>query len=327
MGTCNGARFLREQLATIANQTALPVELVASDDASEDETLDILRGFASSAPFDVRIVENRERLGFAENFLQAARLARGDLVAWADQDDVWMPRKLQTCAPEFDDPDVALVVHSRLIGVRTNALGHPLIRGGPLAGESRLARRRRVLSSARLPGQFAAPGFASVIHRRVLRLADALEVDLPGAFGDYGHDTWTAFVAAALGKVVFLPDVLALYRQHARNVYGAPKAQSARDRARHSVMHASEFVADLEMQAARGSFRADLLRSIDGSGAARRAQMWSDYAAARHRRLSVYRSRSWRELVSSVAKGDYGRRSCGGFGLASLMRDLYELVS
>ena len=66
--TYNGARYVREQLESIANQTQLPDEVVICDDVSEDDTLNILNDFASQGRFAVRIVANSERLGPARNF-------------------------------------------------------------------------------------------------------------------------------------------------------------------------------------------------------------------------------------------------------------------
>jgi glycosyltransferase involved in cell wall biosynthesis len=94
MCTFNGARYLGEQLASIAAQTLLPDELIVCDDRSSDETLTILENFARSSMFPVRLFVNDENLGPAKNFEQALRLCRGELIAFSDQDDIWYPRKL-----------------------------------------------------------------------------------------------------------------------------------------------------------------------------------------------------------------------------------------
>ncbi|HEX8394664.1 MAG TPA: glycosyltransferase, partial [Longimicrobium sp.] len=52
--TYNGARWLPEQLASLAAQTRLPHELVVCDDRSTDETEAVVRAFAATAPFPVR---------------------------------------------------------------------------------------------------------------------------------------------------------------------------------------------------------------------------------------------------------------------------------
>src|SRR5512146_482570 len=98
MATFNGAAFLEQQLETLSAQTRAPCELVVSDDGSTDDTIAILERFARTALFEVQIVPNTGARGFAGNFLHAASLCRGSLVAWCDQDDVWSPVKLERCA-------------------------------------------------------------------------------------------------------------------------------------------------------------------------------------------------------------------------------------
>ena len=98
MATYNGARFLDAQFESIAAQTRQPLELVIADDGSSDETVMIAERFAVRAPFEVRILGSPGRRGIVENFMRAARATSGDLVAWSDQDDVWMPGELARCA-------------------------------------------------------------------------------------------------------------------------------------------------------------------------------------------------------------------------------------
>jgi len=105
MATFNGAEFLRSQLDSLAFQTLLPIELIISDDHSTDETLQIATSFSKCAPFPVRIYENDSRVGYRANFMRAAALAKGELVAFCDQDDVWMPEKLERCGEAFEPVD------------------------------------------------------------------------------------------------------------------------------------------------------------------------------------------------------------------------------
>ena len=81
MATFNGGRYLREQLDSIRRQSLLPMELVVCDDGSSDDTMDILRRFASDAPFKVVIDAHGRRLGFTPNFLRAIARCTGDIVA------------------------------------------------------------------------------------------------------------------------------------------------------------------------------------------------------------------------------------------------------
>ena len=102
MATCNGAAWIDAQLASLAQQTRLPQELVACDDASDDATLDRLREFAAEAPFTVRIEHNPTRIGATANFERAVSLCSGDIVLLADQDDIWLERKIEVLAGRLD---------------------------------------------------------------------------------------------------------------------------------------------------------------------------------------------------------------------------------
>jgi glycosyltransferase involved in cell wall biosynthesis len=107
MATYNGAGYLPAQLASLAVQSALPSELVVTDDGSTDATAQIIEDFARFAAFPVKLFRNQTRLMFRDNFLRAAELCTGELIAFCDQDDVWHPDKLLRCAKEFAAPAVA----------------------------------------------------------------------------------------------------------------------------------------------------------------------------------------------------------------------------
>ncbi len=206
IATYQGEAYLREQLDSIQAQSVPPMEVIISDDQSEDATTHIVQEFAQQAPFPVRLLRNPARLGYAENFLRATSSCVGDLVAFCDQDDVWLERKLETCANFFEDPQVQLVCHSAQI----------------LYDESRLAfrfpdfRRLTVLPQGSCDPLENRPGFSMVIRRNLLSV-------LPSAGRPerlYGHDQWAWFLASLTGSVVKVPDVLCHYRQHEANLFG-----------------------------------------------------------------------------------------------------------
>ena len=94
MATYNGKSYIGEQLASLANQSVAPAELIVTDDCSNDGTLDVIGHFAITAPFPVRIFKNERRIGHRENFMHAASLCTSDLIAFCDQDYIWDPKKL-----------------------------------------------------------------------------------------------------------------------------------------------------------------------------------------------------------------------------------------
>ena len=85
----NGARFLREQLESIAAQSVPPVQMVVLDDGSTDGSWELLQAWAATAPFEVEVRRNAEKLGVVRNFERAATLLDTSMVFLADQDDLW----------------------------------------------------------------------------------------------------------------------------------------------------------------------------------------------------------------------------------------------
>ncbi len=217
MATYNGARFLPEQLDSLARQTSLPYELVVTDDESSDETVSLLEAFAATAPFPVRVHPNPVRLGYAENFLRACSLCTGELIALCDQDDVWLEAKLATCAGYFADPDVTMVIHAAEVwdGQTRTGRFHPDY------------RETKILPQATANFFTLVPGFAMVFRKSILSLID--NTDRPGDIWSLGkadhkmaHDGWVWLLATSTGKVATIRDALALYRQHGQNFVGAP---------------------------------------------------------------------------------------------------------
>src|ERR1700687_1771638 len=89
----NGAAFIREEIDSILRQTYAPFELIISDDASTDNTQQVLQQYERDSV--VRIFYQKENIGLTKNFAFAAGQAKGDLIAFSDQDDIWMQDKIE----------------------------------------------------------------------------------------------------------------------------------------------------------------------------------------------------------------------------------------
>lgn len=93
--TFNGAEFLSRQLESIKQQTMPIHEMVVCDDGSSDETLAILDRFGKQVSFPVHVHQNPVNLGSSKNFEKCMSLCTGDLIFLCDQDDVWVPEKVE----------------------------------------------------------------------------------------------------------------------------------------------------------------------------------------------------------------------------------------
>lgn len=100
MATYNGERYLVEQLDSIRMQTLQPDEVILCDDCSKDNTKEIAEKFIKNYNLQDKwkVIVNQENLGYANNFNKVAELATGDLIFFADQDDLWVPQKIQKMA-------------------------------------------------------------------------------------------------------------------------------------------------------------------------------------------------------------------------------------
>ena len=102
MCTYNGARYIQEQLTSILAQTRKVDEIVICDDGSKDDTLEIIKHTTQSSSVNIRLVQNKENLGFFRNFLQAISLCTGDIIFLSDQDDVWRDDKVEKICDWFN---------------------------------------------------------------------------------------------------------------------------------------------------------------------------------------------------------------------------------
>ena len=275
MATYNGAKYISDQLETLARQTLLPVELVVTDDGSTDGTLSILDAFSAVAPFPVRVFRNATRLGYEENFLKAASLCTGDLIAFCDQDDLWMEQKLRQCSMYFADSTIEGVIHC----------GQTLRDSGEHGRLHPYFPRTRLMQ----PGEFdpfaQSPGFAIIFRRDLLDLAESV-----GRHNRLkSHDNWCWLLASSAGHVVTVADVLVVYRQHDANVFGVPPAPTLLKKIRASV-RAQQYNVESDSE----SFCARILeaaaeRDSNRSSALRRSARKLRYRSNLHKiRTAIY---------------------------------------
>lgn len=325
LATFNGARYLGSQLESLTNQSLLPAELVVGDDASTDRTMELIEAFARSAPFPVHVIPRPVRLGYADNFLDAARSASGSLVAFCDQDDVWHPDKLRHVADAFGtSPNVMLVAHHAEV---VDHRGCPLARVFPRDG----------LCGMYLPGGLPFvqyPGFTLTVRRELLEVADPTARPTEGDHQAnlMGHDSWLWMLASCCGNSVILPDRLAWYRQH-ENLFGDQHVGMAEQIRR----AASATSVTYERQAAWQAVLADYLESLAHrwalSGHPERA-CFARHRAARHgqvaqhlaKRALLYRAHRRREVlarwVDLARSGGYSHPGSGFGGVRSAVKDL-----
>ena len=218
MCTYNGDEYLAAQLDSLATQSQLPDELIVCDDASHDNTGRLLADFARRAPFPVRIHVNDHNVGTTRNFERAIGLCNGDIIALADQDDVWRPDKLRRLDEIFAaQADVGLVFSDlEMVDANLQPLGHRAWQCDwvefDASGQHAVATGRAVdLLATRNVVTGCAMAFRSKYRPLILPIPLRQE---------FIHDHWIALVTAAVGGVVAVPEPLVKYRTHPRQQAG-----------------------------------------------------------------------------------------------------------
>ena len=214
--TRNGSAFIEDQLQSISAQSLKPAELVISDDASTDATVELIHQWTGGEKMPLRLLQNQEPLGVVGNYEQAINYCRGDYIALCDQDDLWLPPKLELSLEAMQKVEQSFGA-ARPILVYTD------------------------LSVVDLKGEIIAPSFMTyqglehvdqeplkrllahnfVTGSTILINRPLLEAALPLPEAAILHDWWLALAAAALGKIIFIARPTVLYRQHDLNLVGS----------------------------------------------------------------------------------------------------------
>lgn len=298
----NGERFLAEQLASIRRQTRPPDEVVIRDDASSDETADVIRRFAAGAPFPVRVEVNPATVGSTRNFSRAVAACSGDVIVLADQDDVWLPDKLNRLEAALRENPAAGFAFSNaeVVDDRLNPLGYTLwgaIGFGPREQE----RFRRGGAFEALLRRYRVTG-ATMAFRAAYR---GLILPIPAG---WVHDAWIALLIAAVAPCAPIPEPLIRYRQHPGQQHGGRRrGLFAQYRAARQLTRGR-----CEAVAARYAAAYDRLKGVPGvpPESLRRLEGKVRYA---RRRAEMRTPGAWRlpRVVREVCRGNYGRYSLG----------------
>ena len=192
----NGEKFLVQQLNTLIGQTYENLEIVVSDDGSSDGSWNILESFAASNA-NLFIYRNETQRGIKRNFENALKHCKGALIAFCDQDDIWMPDKIEKLVNYIGEH--ALVYHNSLF-VDTNGRSLDTTITAELNPYRGNDPRAFLLWNT-------VSGHALLFRRELLDLA----LPFPAA---RHHDWWLAFIAASNGGIQYLDEVLVHYRQH-----------------------------------------------------------------------------------------------------------------
>ncbi len=196
IATYNASSYVYDQINSILVQLAPEDEVIVSDDLSGDNTLAIITSINDQR---IKIIEGTVRLGIIKNFERALYAAKGNLIFLSDQDDVWLPNKVNVCKTALNDHGLVVtdckVVDSDLNHVAASFFALKNSKKGIL---------RNIYKNSYI-------GCCMAFRRDLLQIALPFPANIPM------HDIWLGLLAEIKGQVIFIPAPLVLYRRHDKN--------------------------------------------------------------------------------------------------------------
>ena len=226
MATYNGARFIKEQIDSILCQLGSEDELIISDDGSTDGTLDIIASYEDER---IKLLHHQKNPAFAkikysrnfyyatENFENALREAKGDYIFLSDQDDVWLPNKMEKMIAALKTADCAMS-NFNVIDANGNLLKEHFYKKAPIS---------RFFFVALLQYRFI--GCCMAFRRAVL------DFSLPFPSFLLAHDFWIGILAKKKFSFAFIEEPLLNYRRSSQNV--SPSTEKSRNPISHRVCY------------------------------------------------------------------------------------------
>ena len=210
LSTYNGEQFLAEQIQSIQNQTVQDWKLLIRDDGSRDRTREIIQEFVAQDSRIHWINENESKnLGVIKSFHNLAQFEEADVYFFSDQDDVWLPQKLELSLAEARKypAEMPLMVYMDLTVVNQDleVLSNSMIRSQSGHANTELVQELT---------ENTVTGGVAMVNHALIQLWNQTEDILM-------HDWYLALLATAFGKLVYIDQPGELYRQHEHNVLGA----------------------------------------------------------------------------------------------------------
>ena len=101
--TCyNHGRFLSTAIESVLAQNYQYKEIIVVDDGSTDNTRKILKEYAKNTDIEFRLIFRKKNIGYIKNFIDGINRSRYDLIFLSDQDDEWLPKKVEYTVGFFD---------------------------------------------------------------------------------------------------------------------------------------------------------------------------------------------------------------------------------
>jgi len=208
---------LSEQLESIFTQSRKDWQLIIRDDGSSDNTLNIINEYARQYTGIIKVIRDSDgNIGASQNFLRLLSHADTDYVMFCDQDDIWLPDKIKITFDKTKEiekkysKNTPVLIHTdlKVVDKDLNVITNSFWNYQHLNPEKGKTFNRLLV-------QNVITGSTVMINKALKNKIKLLPKQM------LMHDWWTSLVAAAFGRIDYVPIATTLYRQHGNNAIGA----------------------------------------------------------------------------------------------------------
>jgi len=196
MATFNGEKYLKEQIKSILIQLEINDEIIISDDGSTDCTIEIIKSFNDPR---IKLYQNSFK-NLISNFEFTLNNASGDYIFLSDQDDIWLPNKVELCMKSLISADLVMT-NCKLVDSNLEIIHHSFFK---------LKKSKKGLINNLIKNSYL--GCCMAFKKELLIKVLPFPKKIPM------HDLWISFVAECFFKTKFIEEPLVLYRRHGSNL-------------------------------------------------------------------------------------------------------------
>lgn len=214
LATYNGERYVKEQIESILNQSYKNIHLIISDDNSTDNTRKILKQYEKNER--ISIYFQKENLGYIKNFEFLLKQVQSNYYMLSDQDDVWLPKKIEKSMETLKKQNADLVFGDlEVVDENLNTIY------ASFGDFMKLNRKiKKYINSDKINYLYNCVTGCTLLSKKEY-IKDILP--LPHNSKYVPHDYWIGLIVSLKGKLAYMPEKYIKYRQHGDNEIGTDK--------------------------------------------------------------------------------------------------------
>lgn len=210
----NGSKYLGQQLDSLLNQSYKNIRIIIRDDLSSDDSRNLIKSYLEKLTDKIVFIESDVNLGSSQSFHELLKYSTAEFVMFCDQDDIWLPNKIQD--------SVSAITDNQLFSKKVRCVFTDLTIVDEKLNEIHKSMRR-ALKLRVVPGNYRdylcqsqVTGCTMMLNRPAVELLQKF----PPPNRKIIHDHWYSVILSIYGEVRYLDKPTILYRQHLNNQVG-----------------------------------------------------------------------------------------------------------